>query len=174
MFWEGKVSNSLFLFSVATKCTERYPVTSEWWEDEDNADWPTWISPCSIKGNYLNWHWRHVLKSINTQTFLLLFQKCMFHGLPGLSIEMPAALYPAPLPQYDKRSPVKQEQPEPAAVKPTGVSWSYAPLLYSRIYCGCVLPGMALVANRLSVFCVCDTFCIFFAFTVSVICLWTN
>lgn len=55
-------------------------------------------------------------------TFLLLFQKCMFHGLPGLSLEVPAALYPAPLPQYDKRSPVKQEQPEPAASKTTGVN----------------------------------------------------
>uniref|UniRef100_A0A8C4KG96 HEAT repeat-containing protein 6 n=1 Tax=Dromaius novaehollandiae TaxID=8790 RepID=A0A8C4KG96_DRONO len=44
-------------------------------------------------------------------------QKCMFHGLPGLSIEMPPVLYPAPLPQYDKRSPVKQEQSELAAFK---------------------------------------------------------
>ncbi|NWY58448.1 HEAT6 protein, partial [Chionis minor] len=49
-----------------------------------------------------------------------VLKKCMFHGLPGLSIEMPAALYPAPLPQYDKRSPVKQEQSEPAAFKQTG------------------------------------------------------
>lgn len=48
----------------------------------------------------------------------------MFHGLPGLSIEVPTALYPAPLPQYDKRSPVKQEQSEPASSKQTGVSWA--------------------------------------------------
>ncbi|NXC44094.1 HEAT6 protein, partial [Penelope pileata] len=53
-------------------------------------------------------------------SLLAVLKKCMFHGLPGLSIEMPAALYPAPLPQYDKRSPVKQEQPELAAVKQTG------------------------------------------------------
>uniref|UniRef100_A0A803W7J3 HEAT repeat-containing protein 6 n=1 Tax=Ficedula albicollis TaxID=59894 RepID=A0A803W7J3_FICAL len=45
---------------------------------------------------------------------LAVLKKCMFHGLPGLSIEVPTALYPAPLPQYDKRSPVKQEQSEPA------------------------------------------------------------
>ncbi|KFZ68724.1 HEAT repeat-containing protein 6, partial [Podiceps cristatus] len=53
-------------------------------------------------------------------SLLAVLKKCMFHGLPGLSIEMPAALYPAPLPQYDKRSPVKQEQSEPAASKQTG------------------------------------------------------
>ncbi|NXB81319.1 HEAT6 protein, partial [Donacobius atricapilla] len=51
---------------------------------------------------------------------LAVLKKCMFHGLPGLSIEVPAALYPAPLPQYDKRSPVKQEQSEPATSKQTG------------------------------------------------------
>ncbi|NWR89796.1 HEAT6 protein, partial [Furnarius figulus] len=51
---------------------------------------------------------------------LAVLKKCMFHGLPGLSIEVPPALYPAPLPQYDKRSPVKQEQAEPATFKQTG------------------------------------------------------
>ncbi|XP_068271689.1 HEAT repeat-containing protein 6 [Nyctibius grandis] len=53
-------------------------------------------------------------------SLLAVLKKCMFHGLPGLSIEVPAALYPAPLPQYDKRSPVKQEPSEPAASKQTG------------------------------------------------------
>uniref|UniRef100_A0A8C0II02 HEAT repeat-containing protein 6 n=1 Tax=Bubo bubo TaxID=30461 RepID=A0A8C0II02_BUBBB len=53
-------------------------------------------------------------------SLLAVLKKCMFHGLPGLSIEMPTALYPALLPQYDKRSPVKQEQSEPAAFKQTG------------------------------------------------------
>uniref|UniRef100_A0A8B9Q700 HEAT repeat-containing protein 6 n=1 Tax=Apteryx owenii TaxID=8824 RepID=A0A8B9Q700_APTOW len=53
-------------------------------------------------------------------SLLAVLKKCMFHGLPGLSIEMPPALYPAPLPQYDKRSPVKQEQSELAAFKQTG------------------------------------------------------
>ncbi|KAF1410350.1 HEAT repeat-containing protein 6, partial [Spheniscus humboldti] len=52
-------------------------------------------------------------------SLLAVLKKCMFHGLPGLSIEVPAALYPAPLPQYDKRSPVKQEQSELAAFKQT-------------------------------------------------------
>ncbi|XP_038013993.1 HEAT repeat-containing protein 6 isoform X2 [Motacilla alba alba] len=51
---------------------------------------------------------------------LAVLKKCMFHGLPGLSIEVPTALYPAPLPQYDKRSPAKQEQSEPATSKQTG------------------------------------------------------
>ncbi|XP_069730536.1 HEAT repeat-containing protein 6 [Phaenicophaeus curvirostris] len=50
-------------------------------------------------------------------SLLAVLKKCMFHGLPGLSIEMPTALYPAPLPQYDKRSPVKQEQSEPTTFK---------------------------------------------------------
>ncbi|XP_061868219.1 HEAT repeat-containing protein 6 [Colius striatus] len=49
-----------------------------------------------------------------------VLKKCMFHGLPGLSIETPTALYPAPLPQYDKRLPVKQEQLDPPASKQTG------------------------------------------------------
>ncbi|XP_051491889.1 HEAT repeat-containing protein 6 isoform X2 [Apus apus] len=49
-----------------------------------------------------------------------VLKKCMFHGLPGLSIEVPTALYPAPLPQYDKRSPVKQEQSETTTFKQTG------------------------------------------------------
>uniref|UniRef100_A0A8C4KAK6 HEAT repeat-containing protein 6 n=1 Tax=Dromaius novaehollandiae TaxID=8790 RepID=A0A8C4KAK6_DRONO len=53
-------------------------------------------------------------------SLLAVLKKCMFHGLPGLSIEMPPVLYPAPLPQYDKRSPVKQEQSELAAFKQTG------------------------------------------------------
>ncbi|XP_010163991.1 HEAT repeat-containing protein 6 [Antrostomus carolinensis] len=53
-------------------------------------------------------------------SLLAVLKKCMFHGLPGLSIEMPTALYPAPLPQYDKRSPLKQEQAEPAAFKQPG------------------------------------------------------
>ncbi|KAM8991404.1 HEAT repeat-containing protein 6 [Ara ararauna] len=53
-------------------------------------------------------------------SLLAVLKKCMFHGLPGLSIEMPAALYPVPLPQYDQRLPAKQEQSEPATFKQTG------------------------------------------------------
>ncbi|NXX12747.1 HEAT6 protein, partial [Podargus strigoides] len=53
-------------------------------------------------------------------SLLAVLKKCMFHGLPGLSIEMPTVLYPAPLPQYDKRSPIKQDPSETAAFKPAG------------------------------------------------------
>ncbi|XP_009872683.1 PREDICTED: HEAT repeat-containing protein 6 [Apaloderma vittatum] len=53
-------------------------------------------------------------------SLLAVLKKCMFHGLPGLSIEMPTALYPAPLPQYDKRSPLKLEPSEPATSKQAG------------------------------------------------------
>ncbi|KAL1779801.1 HEAT repeat-containing protein 6 [Sigmodon hispidus] len=51
---------------------------------------------------------------------LAVLKKAMFHGLPGLNIEMPSVLYPTPLPQYDGRSPVKPQQPEPSAARPSG------------------------------------------------------
>ncbi|XP_005076989.1 HEAT repeat-containing protein 6 [Mesocricetus auratus] len=50
---------------------------------------------------------------------LAVLKKVMFHGLPGFNIEMPAVLYPTPLPQYDGRSPVKPQQPEPSAARPS-------------------------------------------------------
>ncbi|XP_059127343.1 HEAT repeat-containing protein 6 [Peromyscus eremicus] len=50
---------------------------------------------------------------------LAVLKKAMFHGLPGLNIEMPAVLYPTPLPQYDGRSPVRPQQPEPSAARPS-------------------------------------------------------
>ncbi|XP_074870225.1 HEAT repeat-containing protein 6 [Carettochelys insculpta] len=53
-------------------------------------------------------------------SLLAVLKKCMFYGLPGLNMEMPAVLYPTPLPQYDGRSPVKQEQEELSTIKPTG------------------------------------------------------
>ncbi|EMP37701.1 HEAT repeat-containing protein 6, partial [Chelonia mydas] len=53
-------------------------------------------------------------------SLLAVLKKCMFYGLPGLNVEMPAVLYPAPLPQYDGRSPVKQEQSELSTIKQTG------------------------------------------------------
>ncbi|XP_060059919.1 HEAT repeat-containing protein 6 [Erinaceus europaeus] len=49
---------------------------------------------------------------------LAVLKKSMFHGLPGLNIEMPTVLYPTPLPQYDGRPPVKP-QPEPSISRPT-------------------------------------------------------
>ncbi|XP_077168678.1 HEAT repeat-containing protein 6 isoform X2 [Paroedura picta] len=47
-----------------------------------------------------------------------VLKKCMFHGLPGVNIEMPAILYPTLLPQYDSRTPVKQEKSEVCSLKP--------------------------------------------------------
>ncbi|XP_009276525.1 PREDICTED: HEAT repeat-containing protein 6 [Aptenodytes forsteri] len=76
----------------------------------------------ALKGiqSLLNGGKMKLMQTDQTGSLLAVLKKCMFHGLPGLSIEVPAALYPAPLPQYDKRSPVKQEQSEPAAFKQTG------------------------------------------------------
>nr|XP_027806099.1 HEAT repeat-containing protein 6 [Marmota flaviventris] len=50
---------------------------------------------------------------------LAVLKKAMFHGLPGLNIEMPTVLYPTPLPQYDGRPPVKPQQSESTASRPT-------------------------------------------------------
>ncbi|XP_070788120.1 HEAT repeat-containing protein 6 [Pituophis catenifer annectens] len=60
-----------------------------------------------------------------TQTDLLgsllaVLKKCMFHGLPGINIEMPSILYPALLPQYDSRSPIEHEKLEQNSVKLSG------------------------------------------------------
>ncbi|KAM3933702.1 HEAT repeat-containing protein 6 [Leptodactylus fuscus] len=52
-------------------------------------------------------------------SLLAVLKKYMFHGLPGLNIEMPSVLYPLPLPQYDGRSPSKPEQSESTSVRPT-------------------------------------------------------
>ncbi|XP_055982961.1 HEAT repeat-containing protein 6 [Sorex fumeus] len=49
---------------------------------------------------------------------LAVLKKSMFHGLPGLNIEMPTVLYPTPLPQYDGRPPAKPQQPESDASRP--------------------------------------------------------
>ncbi|NXO29350.1 HEAT6 protein, partial [Cisticola juncidis] len=70
----------------------------------------------ALKGvqSLLNGGKMKLMQSDQIGALLAVLKKCMFHGLPGLSIEVPTALYPAPLPQYDKRSPPKQEQPEPA------------------------------------------------------------
>ncbi|KAM5273450.1 LOW QUALITY PROTEIN: HEAT repeat-containing protein 6 [Ctenodactylus gundi] len=50
---------------------------------------------------------------------LAVLKKTMFHGLPGLNIEIPTVLYPTPLPQYDGRPPVKPQQSESTASRPT-------------------------------------------------------
>uniref|UniRef100_A0A8C6ZHK9 HEAT repeat-containing protein 6 n=1 Tax=Nothoprocta perdicaria TaxID=30464 RepID=A0A8C6ZHK9_NOTPE len=76
----------------------------------------------ALKGiqSLLNGGKMKLMQTDHLGSLLAVVKKCMFHGLPGLSIEMPPALYPAPLPQYDKRVPVKQEQSELAAFKQTG------------------------------------------------------
>ncbi|ETE67688.1 HEAT repeat-containing protein 6, partial [Ophiophagus hannah] len=53
-------------------------------------------------------------------SLLAVLKKCMFHGLPGINIEMPTILYPALLPQYDSRSPIEQEKLEQNSVKLKG------------------------------------------------------
>ncbi|KAK9412497.1 HEAT repeat-containing protein 6 [Crotalus adamanteus] len=53
-------------------------------------------------------------------SLLAALKKCMFHGLPGINIEMPSILYPALLPQYDSRSPIEQEKLEQNNVKLSG------------------------------------------------------
>ncbi|KAK2111388.1 HEAT repeat-containing protein 6, partial [Saguinus oedipus] len=50
---------------------------------------------------------------------LAVLKKAMFHGLPGLNIEMPTVLYPTPLPQYDGRTPIKPQQSESSTSRPT-------------------------------------------------------
>uniref|UniRef100_A0A8C0QUZ5 HEAT repeat-containing protein 6 n=1 Tax=Canis lupus dingo TaxID=286419 RepID=A0A8C0QUZ5_CANLU len=50
---------------------------------------------------------------------LAVLKKSMFHGLPGLNIELPTVLYPTPLPQYDGRPPVRPQQSESSASGPT-------------------------------------------------------
>uniref|UniRef100_A0A8C2EEW4 HEAT repeat-containing protein 6 n=1 Tax=Cyprinus carpio TaxID=7962 RepID=A0A8C2EEW4_CYPCA len=44
-------------------------------------------------------------------TLLAILKRFMFYGLPGISVEMPQVLYPAPLPQYET---VPAAKPEPS------------------------------------------------------------
>ncbi|XP_041054234.1 HEAT repeat-containing protein 6 isoform X1 [Carcharodon carcharias] len=41
-------------------------------------------------------------------TLLAVLKTYMFYGFPGVNIEVPAVLYPAPLPQYEGSSPTKE------------------------------------------------------------------
>ncbi|KAM6163938.1 HEAT repeat-containing protein 6 [Rhynchocyon petersi] len=49
---------------------------------------------------------------------LAVLKKSMFHGLPGLNIEIPTVLYPTPLPQYDGRPPAAPQQSESSTSRP--------------------------------------------------------
>lgn len=61
---------------------------------------------------------------------MCILQRLMFQGAPGVSVEWPTVLYPAPLPQYEglsaaktAESPKASEPPKDAAVpgKASGV-----------------------------------------------------
>ncbi|XP_004707418.1 HEAT repeat-containing protein 6 [Echinops telfairi] len=49
---------------------------------------------------------------------LAVLKKSMFHGLPGLNIEIPTVLYPTLLPQYDGRPPARAQQSQPCPSRP--------------------------------------------------------
>ena len=56
------------------------------------------------------------------------FQRLMFQGTPGVSVEWPAVLYAAPLPQYEGPStPKPPEPPKEAATQ--GKASSVRPLI---------------------------------------------
>ncbi|XP_029468389.1 HEAT repeat-containing protein 6 [Rhinatrema bivittatum] len=76
----------------------------------------------ALKGiqSLLNGGKMKLIQTDHLGSLLAVLKKYMFHGLPGLSIEMPTILYPAPLPQYDGRSPTKQEQNESNMARQTG------------------------------------------------------
>nr|XP_055036304.1 HEAT repeat-containing protein 6 [Misgurnus anguillicaudatus] len=56
-------------------------------------------------------------------TLLAVLKRFMFYGLPGISVEMPQVLYPAPLPQYETiPAPKPESSQEPTAQKKTAGS----------------------------------------------------
>lgn len=60
----------------------------------------------------------------------------MFHGLPGISVEMPQVLYPAPLPQYETIPAPKPESSQDATPqkKNTGVRGHNITQRYMWVY----------------------------------------
>ncbi|XP_069470765.1 HEAT repeat-containing protein 6 isoform X2 [Ambystoma mexicanum] len=76
----------------------------------------------SLKGiqSLLNGGKMKLLKPDELGSLLAVLKKYMFHGLPGFNIDIPAVLYPTPLPQYDGRSPPKQEPTELATFRQSG------------------------------------------------------
>ena len=50
--------------------------------------------------------------------FLYVLQRLMFQGAPGVNVEWPAVLYPAPLPQYEGLTPPKPAEPSKEAAAP--------------------------------------------------------
>ncbi|XP_054857707.1 HEAT repeat-containing protein 6 [Eublepharis macularius] len=74
----------------------------------------------ALKGihSLLNGGTMKLMQTDQLGSLLAVLKKCMFHGLPGVNIEIPAILYPTLLPQYDSRSQVEQEKSEVASLKP--------------------------------------------------------
>ncbi|XP_043077766.1 HEAT repeat-containing protein 6 isoform X2 [Puntigrus tetrazona] len=50
-------------------------------------------------------------------TLLAVLKRFMFYGLPGISVEMPQVLYPAPLPQYETVPAAKPEPSQDSSVQ---------------------------------------------------------
>ncbi|KAK2873041.1 hypothetical protein Q8A67_022938 [Cirrhinus molitorella] len=50
-------------------------------------------------------------------TLLAVLKRFMFYGLPGISVEMPQVLYPAPLPQYETIPTAKPEPSQDSAAQ---------------------------------------------------------
>uniref|UniRef100_A0A673ILG5 HEAT repeat-containing protein 6 n=1 Tax=Sinocyclocheilus rhinocerous TaxID=307959 RepID=A0A673ILG5_9TELE len=50
-------------------------------------------------------------------TLLAVLKRFMFYGLPGISVEMPQVLYPAPLPQYETIPAAKPEPSQDSAAQ---------------------------------------------------------
>lgn len=50
-------------------------------------------------------------------SLLAVLKKFMFYGLPGINVEMPSVLYPAPLPQYDAVPVTKTEPAQDVAAQ---------------------------------------------------------
>lgn len=51
----------------------------------------------------------------------------MFQGTPGVSVEWPAVLYPAPLPQYEGLSTQKPTEPQKTSEPPKDAAVSGKP-----------------------------------------------
>ncbi|KAJ1185508.1 hypothetical protein NDU88_002300 [Pleurodeles waltl] len=73
----------------------------------------------SLKGiqSLLNGGKVKLLQPDELGSLFAVLKKYMFHGLPGFNVDIPAVLYPTPLPQYDGRSPPKQEQTEATTLR---------------------------------------------------------
>ncbi|XP_006833688.1 PREDICTED: HEAT repeat-containing protein 6-like [Chrysochloris asiatica] len=79
------------------------------------------LSQNALKGiqSLLNGGKMKLTQTEDLGALLAVLKKSMFHGLPGLNIEIPTVLYPTLLPQYDGRPPAKPQQLESCTSRPT-------------------------------------------------------